>query len=160
VVASKPLAVRILEQRRIAHEIVQFDPSIRSADGVASDTGLPPHLVYKTLVVELDPPSGKPLLVMMPSTGEVDLKVLAAGLGLKKLRMASHRDAERYTGLQVGGIGALALIGKGFPVYIDRRALGEPEILVSAGQRGLDVRIGVEDLVRLTGAQPMLCGSG
>jgi Cys-tRNA(Pro)/Cys-tRNA(Cys) deacylase len=158
VVASKPLAVRILEQRRVAHELVQFDPAIRSADGVASDTGFPGRLVYKTLVVELDPPRGKPLLVMMPSTGEVDLKVLAAALGLKKLRMASHRDAERYTGLQVGGIGALALIGKGFPVYIDHRALEEPEILVSAGQRGFDVKIGVEDLVGLTGAQPVACG--
>ncbi len=156
--SSKPLAVRLLEQRKIPHAVVEFDPAIRSADGVASDTGFPPHLVYKTLVVELDPPKGKPLFVMMPSTGEVDLKVLAAGLGLKKLRMASHRDAEHYTGLQVGGIGALALLGKGFPVYIDRRALEEPEILVSAGQRGVDVRIGVTDLLRLTGAQPVVCG--
>ncbi len=156
---SKPLAVRLLEQRKIAHQVVEFDPAIRSADGVASDTGFPPHLVYKTLVVELDPPKGKPLLVMMPSTGEVDLKVLAAGLGLKKLRMASHRDAERYTGLHVGGIGALALLGKGFPVYIDRRALSEPEILVSAGQRGFDVWIGVADLLRLTSARPVSCGA-
>lgn len=158
--ASKPLAVRILEQRGIAHELVQFDPSIRSAEGVASETGFLPKLVYKTLVVELDPPKGKPLLVMMPSTDEVDLRVLAAGLGLKKLRMASHRDAERYTGLQVGGIGALVLLGKGFAVYIDNRALGEKEILVSAGQRGYDVRVGVDDLVVLTGAQPVVsCGS-
>ncbi|HEY5475884.1 MAG TPA: YbaK/EbsC family protein [Tepidiformaceae bacterium] len=156
--ASKPLAVRMLEQHRVAHEVVQFDPSIRSADGVASDTGFPPQLVYKTLVVELDPPKGKPILVMVPSTGEIDLKVMAAGLGLKKLRMASHRDAERFTGLQVGGIGALALIGKGFAVYIDQRALDEPEILVSAGQRGMDVRLAVDDLVRLTGAQPVACG--
>ncbi len=148
----------MLEQHRVAHEVVQFDPSIRSADGVASDTGFPPQLVYKTLVVELDPPKGKPILVMVPSTGEIDLKVLAAGLGLKKLRMASHRDAERFTGLQVGGIGALALIGKGFAVYIDQRALDEPEILVSAGQRGMDVRLAVDDLVRLTGAQPVACG--
>lgn len=148
----------MLEQHRVAHEVVQFDPSIRSADGVASDTGFPPQLVYKTLVVELDPPKGKPILVMVPSTGEIDLKVMAAGLGLKKLRMASHRDAERFTGLQVGGIGALALIGKGFAVYIDQRALDEPEILVSAGQRGMDVRLAVDDLVRLTGAQPVACG--
>jgi Cys-tRNA(Pro)/Cys-tRNA(Cys) deacylase len=148
----------MLEQHRVAHEVVQFDPSIRSADGVASDTGFPPQLVYKTLVVELDPPKGKPILVMVPSTGEIDLKVMAAGLGLKKLRMASHRDAERFTGLQVGGIGALALIGKGFAVYIDQRALDEPEILVSAGQRGMDVRLAVDDLIRLTGAQPVACG--
>jgi prolyl-tRNA editing enzyme YbaK/EbsC (Cys-tRNA(Pro) deacylase) len=57
-----------------------------------------------------------------------------------------------------GGIGALALLGKGFPVYIDSRAIGEKEILVSAGQRGFDVRIGVEDLVALTGAHPVVSG--
>ena len=89
---------------------------------------------------------------MMPSTREVNLKVLAAHLGAKKLRMASHRDAERYTGLQVGGISALALLNKGFSVCIDDSAARHESILVSAGQRGMDVRLAVSDLLALTGA--------
>lgn len=151
----KPLAVRMLEQRGIPHELFQFDPSIRSAAEVARATGVAPREVFKTLVVEQDPPKGKPYLVMMPADSELNLKALAAALGVKKVRMASHADAERYTGLQVGGISALALIGKGFASYIDARATELPHILVAAGQRGFDVRIAVPDLLALTGAKPI-----
>ena len=150
--SPKPMAVRMLGQRKIPHALFAFDDAIRDAAEVARVTGMPPEAVYKTLVVEEDPPKGKPRLVMMPSDSEVDLKALAAALGRKKVSMASHRDAERYTGLQVGGISALALIGKGFATYIDGRALLRSAILVSAGQRGLDVRLAVVDLLALTGA--------
>jgi Cys-tRNA(Pro)/Cys-tRNA(Cys) deacylase len=149
---SKPLAVRVLEQRKIPHTVFEFDESIRSAAQVAEATGMPPAAVYKTLVVELDPPRGKPYLLMMPSDSDVDLKALAARLSVKKVRMASHRDAERYTGLRVGGISALALLDKGFPVLIDGRALERDEVLVSAGERGMDLKIGVRDLVEITRA--------
>jgi Cys-tRNA(Pro)/Cys-tRNA(Cys) deacylase len=155
-VATKPLAVRILEQRKLAHEVFVFDDSIRSADGVAANTGIDPSLVYKTLVLERDPPKGKPYLVMMPATREIELRVLAASVGDKKLRMASQRDAERYTGLQVGGISALALLNRGFGVYIDADALTHEQILVSAGQRGWDVRLSVRDLIALTGAHAVV----
>jgi Cys-tRNA(Pro)/Cys-tRNA(Cys) deacylase len=151
-VAARPLAVRTLEQRKIAHEVVAFDPSVRDAATVAREIGVSPHLVYKTLVIEHDPPRGKPSLVMVPADSEVDLKVLAGRIGAKKLRMATHRDAERHTGLEVGGISALALLGRGFPVFIDARAAAESHILVSAGQLGMDVRLAVADLVALTGA--------
>jgi Cys-tRNA(Pro)/Cys-tRNA(Cys) deacylase len=150
---SKPLAVRLLEQKRIAHEVFLFDPAIRSAELVAEATGMPPERVLKTLVIENDPPKGRPFLVMVPSSREVDLRVLAASVGAKKLRMAAHREAERYTGLQVGGISALALIGKGFPVLIERGAAERESVLVSGGQRGVDIRIAVSDLLALTAAR-------
>ena len=158
--ARKPLAVRMLEQRRVPHEVFEFDDSIRSAQEVARVTGVPAEQVLKTLVVEQDPPKGKPFLVMMPASAEIDLKVLAASLGPKKLRMASHRDAEQYTGLKVGGISALALTGKGFPVLVEESAVVFDEVLVSAGQRGWDVRLHVADLVALTGAKPIRARGG
>jgi Cys-tRNA(Pro)/Cys-tRNA(Cys) deacylase len=158
--ASKPVALRMLEQRKVAHEVFAFDSAIRSAAEVARATGMPTSQVYKTLVVEQDPPQGKPYLVMAPADSEIDLKALARSLGVKKLRMASHRDAERHTGLQVGGISALALTGKSFPVLIDRRALGEARILVSAGERGMDVRLTVADLVTVTGAKAVAASAG
>jgi len=151
--AQKPLAIRMLEQRKIAHTVFVFDDSIRSAAEVARQTGMPPHQVLKTLVVELDPPKAKPYLVMMPSDREIDLKMLARSIGVKSLRMATHADAERHTGLKVGGISALALLGKGFTVLIDERAAALAEVLVSAGQRGYDVRLATKDLLTLTGAK-------
>jgi Cys-tRNA(Pro)/Cys-tRNA(Cys) deacylase len=151
--SQKPLAVRMLEQRKVPHEVFEFDDRIRSAQEVARVTRVPEDQVLKTLVVEQDPPRGKPFLVMIPSSLEVDLKVLAASLGLKKLRMATHHDAERHTGLKVGGISALVLLGKGFPVLIEESATLFDQVLVSAGQRGWDVRIAVAALIELTGAR-------
>ena len=52
--AAKPLALRLLEQRKIAHQVYAFDATIRAADAVALHTGVDPALVYKTLVVEHD----------------------------------------------------------------------------------------------------------
>ena len=149
----KPVSVKMLKQRKVAHELFAFDSAIRSAEEVARATDMPFAAVYKTLVVEADPPKGKPWLFMVPSDSEVNLKALAAALGFKKLRMASHKDAERHTGLQVGGISALALTGRGFPVLLDARASALSQILVSAGVRGMDLRIAVADLVAVTGAR-------
>jgi Cys-tRNA(Pro)/Cys-tRNA(Cys) deacylase len=67
--------------------------------------------------------------------------------------MASYKEAESLTGLQVGGISALALINRGFDVYIDRAATELSHILVSAGCRGINLQLSVEDLIRITKAR-------
>ncbi|MFQ5474061.1 MAG: YbaK/EbsC family protein, partial [Dehalococcoidia bacterium] len=69
------------------------------------------------------------------------------------VRMATQREAERMTGLQVGGISALALTGRSLDVLIDDRAKSLGRIHVSAGARGVDVELAVEDLVMLTSAR-------
>src|SRR4030042_2564028 len=97
--------------------------------------------------------SGKALLAIAPGDRELDLKKLAQAAGEKKLRMASQHEAENLTGLLVGGISALALLQKGFPVFLDTSANQYSQILVSAGQRGINVEIGVKDLVKITRAQ-------
>lgn len=67
--------------------------------------------------------------------------------------MATHEQAEQMTGLKPGGISALALINKGFEVYLDKRAQRFDAIAVSAGQRGANVLLPVQDLVRLVNAR-------
>ena len=62
-------------------------------------------------------------------------------------------DAEALTGLQVGGISALALINRGFDVCLDRAAQGLERVTVSAGKRGINLCLAVSDLVRITGAR-------
>jgi Cys-tRNA(Pro)/Cys-tRNA(Cys) deacylase len=83
----------------------------------------------------------------------VDLKQLAVALGEKKVTLPTEREAEELTGLQAGGISPLALINKGFQVWIDSSAQDLAEIHVSGGQRGLNIKIPVADLARLTGAR-------
>ena len=149
--AVKTNSMRFLDSRRIPYRVYTFPPEVHSADGVAEVVGLPPGHVYKTLVVVR--PRGRPLLVMVAGDRELNLKRLAKAVGEKKLRMASYREAESLTGLQVGGISALALLNKRFEVYIDRAALALDEVLVSAGQRGINLGLKVRDLVRVTEAE-------
>jgi Cys-tRNA(Pro)/Cys-tRNA(Cys) deacylase len=143
--------MRLLDANGIAYQAFTFSADIHSATGVAEAASLEPSTVYKTLVVQRQ--KGKPLLVMLAGDKRVDLKALAASLGEKKLRMATHRDAEALTGLQVGGISALVLLNKGFDICIDRAAQHLDHVTISAGRRGINLRLAVPDLIRVTQAR-------
>ena len=144
---------RLLDSRRVSYTIFELDGDKHSAEDTAARLGVAEDHVYKTLVVLREPPGKKPLLVMTPAGHELDLKQLALAVGEKKLKMATQAEAERLTGLQVGGISALALINKGFEVYLAESARDLPFIHVSAGDRRANLRLGVADLVALTRAR-------
>ena len=156
--AGKLNSMRVLEVRKIPYVAMEYDASreFHSAMDAAELIGAPMEAVYKTLVVLRDQPkSGKPLLVLIASHREVDFKLLAKSLGSakQKLRMATQREAESLTGLQVGGISALALLNRGFEIALDEPAAALDQIHISAGQRGVDLRLAVKDLVAVTGAK-------
>jgi Cys-tRNA(Pro)/Cys-tRNA(Cys) deacylase len=148
---QKTLAMRLLDGKKIAYDAVTYPEDERDAVLVAKHLGVPARQVFKTLVVTRE--RGKPLLVMIPADRQLDLKRLASELGEKKLQMASHQEAERLTRLQVGGISALALINRGFAVTLDGSAQEFEAIFVSAGVKGINLKVGVADLVRLTRAK-------
>src|SRR5512139_4244666 len=115
---------RLLDSRQITYTTSEYDGStFHSAEEVAHLIGVPVDQVYKTIVVLRDEKGRKPLLVMVAGQREIDLKKLAASVGEKKLHIAKHDEAEKLTGLQVGGISALALLSKPFEVCLDRTAL-------------------------------------
>jgi Cys-tRNA(Pro)/Cys-tRNA(Cys) deacylase len=151
---------RLLDGKKVAYQLHQYDynAGIHAATDVAAAIGLPEEQVFKTLVALADqPPSGgkrpKPMLVVIPGPATLDLKSLAKAVNLKKVRMATHAEAETLTGLQTGGISPLALIHKGFDIYLDQRAQAYTTIAVSAGQRGVNLQIAVADLMKLTHAR-------
>jgi Cys-tRNA(Pro)/Cys-tRNA(Cys) deacylase len=145
---------RLLDSRDIAYTTAEYDGTqFHSADVVARLIGVPDDQIYKTIVVLREDKTRKPLLVMVAANREIDLKQLAASLGEKKLRVAKHDEAEALTGLPVGGISALALLGKPFDICLDRPALEFERIHISGGLRGLDVRLAVKDLISLTKAK-------
>jgi Cys-tRNA(Pro)/Cys-tRNA(Cys) deacylase len=148
---NKTNSMRALDARKIPYQVFTFSPDIHSAAGVAEAVGLPTQEVYKTLVVAR--PQGKPMLIMIAGDRELDLKQVAQAVGEKKVRMASHDEAEALTGLQVGGISALALLNRPFEVFIDRPASELSHVLVSAGKRGINLRVAVPDLIRVTRAR-------
>ena len=149
--AEKLNSMRILDQQKVDYTVREFPDTVHSADGVADHFGLPHEVVYKTLVAMTA--AGKPLLVMVAGSRELDLKKLAKAVGEKKIQMATKKEAERLTGLQTGGISALALLHKKFPVYLDQPALELGRILVSAGKRGVNLELPVADLIRITKAK-------
>ena len=147
-------AMRLLDSRGIAYQALAFSPDIHSATGVAEALGLPPERVFKTLVVMPDTTQrAKPILAIVPGDAELDLKALAQAAGEKKLRMATQREAESMTGLLVGGISALALLQKRWPTYLDAAARDDLWLVVSAGQRGLNLRMAVDDFLAVTQAK-------
>lgn len=147
----KTNAMRLLDARKVAYEPYSYDESIHSAEGAAAALGVPASQVYKTIVVLRE--RGKPLLVMVPGDRELEPRLLARALGEKSVRVAPQREAERLTGLQAGGISALALLSKPFEVCLDRAALAHERIWVSAGQRGANLRLRVDDLIHVTRAR-------
>ena len=148
---QKTNSMRLLESHRIAYRVHEFSSEIRSAEDAAQVMGAPPDQVYKTLVVLRE--RGRPLLVLVPGPKALDLKLLAKAAGEKKLHMATHKEAEALTGLEVGGISALALLNKGFEVYADESIRSLSEVYVSAGQRGINLSLRPQDLLQVTRAK-------
>ena len=126
-----------------------YDPDAERVGLQAAEAmGVPAAQVFKTLMAELD---GKPVCAIVPSDEEVNMKKLAAALGGKSAQMMKPADAERMTGYKVGGISPLGQ-RKTVPAALDELATLHDEIFINGGQRGLQIRIRPDDLVRATGA--------
>jgi Cys-tRNA(Pro)/Cys-tRNA(Cys) deacylase len=144
-------SMRFLEAHGVAYQTHTYDENITDGVGAAQAMGFPPSQVYKTLVVQLK--DNEHALVMIAADQELDLKRLARAIGQKKATMPTKRGAEMVTGLRTGGIGALALTHKRWGVYLDEAAKQHETILVNAGQRGVNVQVKVDDLVRALNAR-------
>ncbi len=144
-------SMRFLEAHGVTYQTHTYDESITDGIGAAQAMGFPPSQVYKTLVVQLK--DNEHALVMIAADQELDLKRFARAIGQKKATMPTKRGAEMATGLHAGGIGALALTHKRWGVYLDEAAKQHETILVNAGQRGVNLQVKVDDLVRALNAK-------
>ena len=149
--AIKNNITRLLDSRRIDYATFELPVEKLSAEGTASLLGVSPVLVYKTIVVKRK--IGKPILAIVAGDSVVDLKKVAKLFSEKKVFLTTQAEAEKLTGLQTGGISPLALINKGFDIVLDSSAQPYEQIHISGGQRGLNIRLGVDDLILLTGAR-------
>ena len=143
---------RFLDARKVPYTAFETPPEKLGALEVAHLLNVEPASVFKTIVVTRDKPR-KPLLAVVSGPSNVDLKLLASALGEKKVYLPTEREAEQLTGLQAGGISPLALINKGFQVNVDSSAQNFSAIHISGGQRGLNILIQVDDLIKLTDAR-------
>ena len=93
--------IRLLESRKIPFTAFELPAEKLGALGTAQILGVPPEIVYKTIVVTREKP-GKPVLVVIPGPNEVDLKALAGALGEKKVPPA-HRTGSRISDRAASG---------------------------------------------------------
>ncbi|WP_219845085.1 Cys-tRNA(Pro) deacylase [Leucobacter massiliensis] len=125
------------------------DPAVTDFGGeAAAALGVAPERVFKTLLAEVD---GALAVAVVPVSGVLDLKALAAALAAKRASMADPALAERKTGYVVGGISPLGQRTR-LRTVLDVSARAHGTVLVSGGRRGLDIELAPDDLARATGA--------
>ena len=145
-------ATALLVKHGVAHRIHPYRVSPDAPNYgalVAAALGVAPERVFKSLVTEVD---GALTVAVVPVTGELDLKALAAAAGGKRAALADRAVAERATGYVRGGISPLGQRRR-LPTVLDESALDLPTIYVSAGRRGLQLELAAADLVALTEAR-------
>ncbi|MTD58487.1 Cys-tRNA(Pro) deacylase [Amycolatopsis pithecellobii] len=144
-------ATAVLTKQKIAHSLhtYEHDPKHDSYGLEAAEAlGVTPSQVFKTLVADVD---GKLTVGVVPVTGQLDLKALAAAAGGKRAKMAEAAAAQRATGYVLGGISPLGQRSR-LPVVIDSSAETFDTVFCSGGRRGLEIELAPADLIRLTSA--------
>ncbi|MFD3869599.1 Cys-tRNA(Pro) deacylase [Streptomyces sp. NPDC058623] len=127
----------------------EHDPAHPSyGEEAAEALGVPADRIFKTLVADVD---GVLTVAVVPVSGSLDLKALAAASGGKRAAMADPTLAERTTGYVRGGISPLGQ-RKRLRTVVDASAADHPTVCVSAGRRGLEVELSPADLTALTAA--------
>lgn len=148
---QKTNAARLLEAAGIPFELIPYtvDESNLAADHVAAELGEPIEQVFKTLVLRGD--RNGLFVCVMPGDQEVDLKVAAKISGNKAAAMIHMKELLPETGYIRGGCSPIGM-KKALPTFVHESALLYDYIYVSAGVRGLQVKISPEALIEFIGA--------
>ena len=145
---STPATVALLAAQVpfTAHAYAHDASSTNFGAEAASVLNLDPERVFKTLLADVD---GALVVAIVPVSGKLDLKALAAAVGGKKAEMANPKLAERRTGYIVGGISPIGQ-KTAHPTVLDETAELFDTIFVSGGRRGFDIELAPADLLAIT----------
>lgn len=148
---NKTNAARLLDRAGIDYELIPYavDESDLSAVHVARQLGEDIRQVFKTLVLRGER-TGL-FVCVIPGDDEVDLKKAARAAGDKKADLIPMKELLAATGYIRGGCSPIGM-KKALPTYIHRSCTDFPYIYISAGIRGLQIKIAPTDLLRYTGA--------
>lgn len=146
---NKTNAARLLDKAKIEYELISYevDESDLSATHVAEQLDEPVEQVFKTLVLSGDK-SGH-FVCIIPGAEELDLKMAAKLSGNKNCSMIPMKDLLSVTGYIRGACSPIGM-KKRFPTYIHQSCLYFDFIYVSAGMRGLQIKLSPNDLIEIT----------
>jgi len=146
----KTNAIRKLDRLKLEYDIIHYN-SEEAVDGVsvAAQISEDASVVYKTLVTH----AGTELFVfVIPVAGELDMKKAAQAAGVKKLEMLPLKELQPKTGYVRGGCSPIGM-KKLSPTFIDQSAAELEYMIVSAGQRGIQMKLDPADLQQAAQAQ-------
>lgn len=148
---EKTNAARLLDRAKIAYELIPYrvDEQNLAAIHVAEELGEPIERVFKTLILKGDK-SGY-FVCVIPGDKEVDLKAAARVSANKKCDLIAQKELLPTTGYIRGGCSPIGL-KKPFPIYIHSTALEFDYIYISAGVRGLQLKLSPQELISFTKA--------
>jgi len=149
---KKTNAARLLDAAGINYELAEYDmdETDLSAVTLAKKIGQNIEQIFKTLVLRGDKTGV--FVAVIPGNAEVDLKKAAKVSGNKSCAMVQQKELLGLTGYIRGGCSPLGM-KKPYPIYIHETCQLFDSIFVSAGQRGLQLKINSEDLIKMTGAE-------
>ena len=155
-------AIVMLEAAGVAFAVTEFhhEPGERNYGQLAAEAlGIDPDRVFKTLVANLATERGVEQVVgIVPVSGQLSLRELAAALGGKRAEMCPVDLAQRLTGYVVGGISPFGQ-KKRLRTAIDETCILFDTVFVSGGKRGLDIEIAPDALVAVLDAVVAPIGS-
>lgn len=148
---KKTNAARLLDTSAIDYELKEYvvDPDDLSVGTLAIKMNQNIEQIFKTLVLRGDKTGI--FIVVVPGNAEVDLKKAAKISANKNSAMVHQKELLPLTGYIRGGCSPLGM-KKPYPVYIHESCLLFGFIYVSAGQRGLQIKLNPIDLVAISGA--------
>ena len=156
---QKTNAARLLDKAKIEYELIPYtvDENHLAADHVAEELGEDIAQVFKTLVLKGDKTGH--FVCVVPGNMEVNLKAAAKCSGNKKCDLIPMKELLPTTGYIRGGCSPIGM-KKPFPTFIHPTALDFPYIYISAGVRGLQIKIAPENLIGYSGATVSEIGLG
>lgn len=148
---NKTNAARLLDKAKISYELIPYevDENNLAATYVAEQLGEDIQCVFKTLVLEGDKTGY--FVCVIPGDREVDLKRAAKASANKKADLIPMKELLSVTGYIRGGCSPIGM-KKNFPTFIHSSCLKFPHIYISAGIRGLQIKISPQHLIQFTGA--------
>lgn len=149
---NKTNAARLLDKAKIKYELIPYevDENNLAAIHVAEQLGEDIARVFKTLVLRGDKTGI--FVCVIPGDAEVNLKLAARASGNKSAELLHMKELLPTTGYIRGGCSPIGM-KKPFPTYIHATCTAFDFIYISAGIRGMQIKLAPADLIDFTGAQ-------
>lgn len=141
---------RILTERGIPFRLMVHDRPARTVAEAAAQRKMRPEQLVKTMVLRR--PDGSHVAALVPGNREVDLRLVRAALGVRRLAWVAREEVEALTGYPPGAVSPVG-IGGVSEILADPPLADEGEVAISSGSHGAGVRLLASDLFRAIDAR-------